>query len=325
MNRVNLTLFLGAALFLYWWCSPTQTPPAPNEIEEEYEEDVEEPEQEEAKPQPQVKEKVISKPKVPSTPSSPTLKLKRPPAPTAGKYANLDKSFLPFDKDGNLVLTQVTVDGEHLTFQGDLLVGETKDLSKIKKRGALKMSRPKLWPSKKIPFSVEEGLPNELAIEEAIDFFNQNTNLEFVPRTNEKDYIHFKKGPRNCYSYVGFQTGRQAIVLSPQCRSQQICHELEHAVGFFHEQNRGDRDQHLEINWTNIDTTHEINFKKIPLDFMHLSGESFTFDTAMLYSSSAFASDPRVASMLTTSGNEIPPFPGCLSSDDIRRTNRVYP
>ena len=40
-----------------------------------------------------------------------------------------------------------------------------------------------------------------------------------------------------------------------------IFHELLHALGFYHEHTRPDRDDHVEVQWQNIKDGMEINFK----------------------------------------------------------------
>ena len=57
----------------------------------------------------------------------------------------------------------------------------------------------------------------------------------------------------SCYSKVGRQGGEQIISIGPGCVHKYIImHELMHAVGFFHENTRYDRDQYVKVLWWNI-------------------------------------------------------------------------
>jgi hypothetical protein len=53
-------------------------------------------------------------------------------------------------------------------------------------------------------------------------------------------------------------TGAQQVSLqSPSCVYMGIAaHELMHALGFWHEQSRADRDSYVRINWGNIQSSN---------------------------------------------------------------------
>lgn len=93
-------------------------------------------------------------------------------------------------------------------------------------------------------------------IEEAMEDYHINTCIRFMPRTGrERDYIRISDSKSGCWSSVGRVGGMQEINLQrPAClrRKGTIVHELMHAVGFLHEQNRENRDDHVDIMWNNI-------------------------------------------------------------------------
>ena len=76
--------------------------------------------------------------------------------------------------------------------------------------------------------------------------------------------ILFKKnlfGPFfRCWSYIGKRGGEQVLSLRPPdekhchclCDAGRVLHEMMHALGFYHEHTRPDRDQHIQIVPENV-------------------------------------------------------------------------
>ena len=58
-----------------------------------------------------------------------------------------------------------------------------------------------------------------------------------------------------CYTYIGMQGGPQDLSLQANtaCAHKGVAiHEILHAMGFYHEMTRRDRDQHIIIYYNNI-------------------------------------------------------------------------
>ena len=54
-------------------------------------------------------------------------------------------------------------------------------------------------------------------------------------------------------SYVGKRHGKQPLTIGRGCTRLGTCqHELLHALGVIHEQSRPDRDEHVNVVWSNI-------------------------------------------------------------------------
>ncbi|XP_061398642.1 zinc metalloproteinase nas-8-like [Musca vetustissima] len=155
------------------------------------------------------------------------------------------------------------------------------------------ISKSYRWPYGVIPYEFA-GNFNQHDLEiifYAFLNFHMQTCVRFVPRRyNETDYISLNNENSGCWSYVGRQGGKQKLNLeSPICliNPGTAIHELMHVVGFFHEQNRKERDEYVEIRYENIRDGLQNNFKRrartaafdVPYDYgsiMHYSATAFS-------------------------------------------------
>ena len=57
----------------------------------------------------------------------------------------------------------------------------------------------------------------------------------------------------SCWGHVGMGRGKSQISVGNGCEYRHVMtHEIGHALGFFHEQSRTDRDDYVKIEWNNI-------------------------------------------------------------------------
>src|SRR5690606_1399655 len=103
-----------------------------------------------------------------------------------------------------------------------------------------------MWPNNTIYYAIDGNLGDKSRVTEAIKHWESNTNLKFVLRTSQPNYIYFTPGS-GCSSYIGMIGGRQAITLASSCTTGTTIHEIGHAVGLWHEQSRVDRDNHIKV------------------------------------------------------------------------------
>jgi hypothetical protein len=188
------------------------------------------------------------------------------------------------------------------------------------------------WPGRKMIYQIGAGfsLREHVTILMAMDGIEKKTMLciRFQARTNETDYVQFTRGNSGCWSYVGRQGGRQDLNLeagNPGCFLEGIVtHEIVHALGFFHEQSRTDRDDYVTINWGNIQSGAEHNFDKYSSSEVDPHGVSYDYGSLMHYSATAFAVTPFFRTIIPRDSNAVIGQRDGLSLKDVLKLRNMY-
>lgn len=179
------------------------------------------------------------------------------------------------------------VDGLNV-WEGDILLTDEQLQSiEASDRGTISTIASHAWPSKTVVWKFKAGL-NQATKDKwntAKAHWEANTNVEFVLRTTEADYVQVIKGT-GCYSYIGRIGGRQDLSLASGCSSGNAIHEIGHAIGMYHEHTRTDRDNDVIVNFGNISAGYENNFQ-ICSDCT--ANGVLDFESIMMYGSYAFS------------------------------------
>lgn len=207
--------------------------------------------------------------------------------------------------------------------QGDVVIGELVDDDGTIESGFVKVPELKLWSSNIIPIFIAPNLSEPDRVIRALEMFS-GTVVRFVPFSGQEDVMVFEEGTGVCKSYVGRIGGKQPLWIAPGCQPDDIAHEIMHALGFVHEQNRTDRDQFIVLNAENIDEQYQENFFRLPPSLMTVSGLApFDFDSLMIYPPTMFSKNGQPTMQSKVSEKEIRPSVG-LSPRDVERINRAY-
>ncbi|KAL5018792.1 hypothetical protein ScPMuIL_004514 [Solemya velum] len=204
------------------------------------------------------------------------------------------------------------------------------DVQRLFTRNAVQ-NKKVTWLTREIPYTVDSSYNSyQLGqIRIAMDHFRQRTNgcITFHTRTNERDYIHITPGD-GCYSRVGRQGGAQLLSIGSGCdRSGTIMHELMHALGFWHEHNRPDRNQYISITWDNIANGHRPNFDMNTAQQVDTLDIDYDYESIMHYAFNTFAinrAQPTITPRNTSVNPSILGQRERLSDLDVLKIRRLY-
>lgn len=182
------------------------------------------------------------------------------------------------------------------------------------------------WPENRIPYTIskEFNQKERSIIARAMQTYHNNTCVRFEAKNSKDgDYLFIYPG-LGCASLVGRMKKMQPVLLGKGCVFSGIVeHELMHAVGFWHEQSRADRDEFVKINWQNIQKGMAYNFAKLSGKEVQHLGEEYDYSSVMHYGTHAFAKGSAPTITPLKSGVVIGQRKG-LSSIDIAKINKLY-
>jgi len=193
--------------------------------------------------------------------------------------------------------------------------------------GSIKYRR---WTNGVIPYVINSNIGNSQFIKDSFADYQAKTCLRFVQRTTQRNYVEFYNG-KGCNSYVGMIGNKQIINLGPGCHSKSTAiHEIGHALGLVHEQNRPDRDQYVTIHLNNLYSKQwAYAFSKKSTRYVDSLGTPYDFYSVMHYQSTAFARSgkktiivkPQYQKFQTIIDNN---YHFGLSTIDVQQVNLMY-
>lgn len=224
--------------------------------------------------------------------------------------------------------------GENYVWLSDIVFDqETFNLLKHNIGRTFQGNSKHYWPRGVVYFTIGTGFSQaEIGlINDAIEHWRTNTSLRFAASQSQPNRIEFRAGASGSglYSdFIGMKGGRQIINLERGVFILgNVIHEIGHAIGFYHEQSRNDRNNFIQVFYNNVVPNNSNTIYQFRTYTEQGSSGSqigtFDFQSIMLYSSFAF-SDNIHPTMTRLDGSIFFAQRNGLSLGDIETSNFLY-
>lgn len=150
-----------------------------------------------------------------------------------------------------------------------------------------------LWPGGVVPFQFDGNVTaeNQQRMLDAMAAWEAVATVDFVPRSGESNYLYIFSGTANYSEGIGMAGGRHDISIVSWTVFGTLAHELAHALGYWHEQSRADRDAYVGISWANVSQSECDGSCDSQFEIRGSGGEygPYDFDSVMHYGACAFS------------------------------------
>jgi hypothetical protein len=225
---------------------------------------------------------------------------------------------------------KLTKVGHYFVLNGDIIMGDD-----FPRQRSYVITDPRgiptnFWPQGYIPIVISPEVVKwdmYKTVLKALTRLNTETNVRFKPRTDEANYIKiemYMDDPNiGGLSAVGRVGGEQLLFLNRGQGETVVLHELLHALGFWHEQSRADRNTYVHVNLDSVKRGYENNFEIEP----GIAIGAYDYKSIMHYGAQAFAISGTAVTIQCKSGNTLSNCTlggSTLSDKDKEGLNRLF-
>lgn len=193
-------------------------------------------------------------------------------------------------------------------------------------RSAAIKDKVKYWPNKKIDYIFANTFSDtdKNNIKKAMANISLHTGIVFTETKKTGNYyLKFNLSNGNS-SMIGMTKGGNTINYAANQVIGVYMHEIMHALGYFHEHTRTDRDNYVNILTNNIENGKQHNFEKYEIKYLGYDIGDFDFNSIMLYSSYAFGKEGTKTITIKNGGGIIYSNRVNLSEGDIKGLKFIY-